>query len=225
MKSFWMVGLLAGPLALTACGDQGVSDSTRAERQDLSFDVSGRYAEDAAVGTPSVFTIKNESSVSDIEGTLELRGGLRKADRDALKVALRHDDERLLDADVEALSGRVEAALTSLSFGEGKTFTERGGENVALDHAGDIAEISLRKSVDDIGTVHLASYSATFSLFLTGYQGQGRLDAQITSFTDVAGHGESGVKGLLLTVRRTESGVTRMVTTEMPLTLGKLLKY
>jgi hypothetical protein len=214
------------PLALMAgCGDQGVSDSTRAERRDLAFDVSGQYAEDAAAGVPSVLTIKNEKGLSDIAAVLELRGGLRAADRDALEVALRRGDAGIAEADVQMLVGKVEASLTSLTLGEGATFTERGGENVATDHAGDLAEIALRKSLGEVGKAGSATYAATVSLFLTGYRSPAHLDAAKTAYTDDQGVGSTGVKGLLVTLTRTDAGgATKDVVKELPLTLGSLLK-
>lgn len=221
LRISWLV-LLMLPIA---CGDGGVSDSTRAERQDLAFDVSGHYAEDAASGLPSRLTIENEASVHDIAATLELRGGLRAEDRSALKAALRTDDGRLTDAEVEGLAGKIEAAMVSLAMARGVTFSERGGENVATDHAGDLAEIALRKSVGEIGRAQGSTYTATVSLFLTGYRAAPRLDAQATAYTDKAGRGEHGSKGLLLTVSRDSGGVTRSVTDELRLQLGALLKY
>lgn len=209
----------------SGCSDQGVSDSTRAERQDLAFDVAGKYAEDAATGVPMRLTISKETSVHDVAAVLEMPSGFRSDDRASLVVAFKHDDNKLTDAEINNLSGQIEAAMASLQLGAGMTFTERGGENIASDHAGDLAEIALRKSIGSIGVGGGHTYTATISLFLTGYRGESRLDTQPTTYTDSEGMGSKGAKGLLLSVSRADAGVNHDVTNEMPLTMAALLKY
>ena len=217
-------------LAVTACGNQGVTDSERDERQSLAFDVSGRYVEDAAKGTPSGLTIANEQGFHDIVATFELRGGLGATDRERLTEDVRRDDPKLADADVTGVVGRVEAALASVTLSQGPTFTERGGENVALDHTGDTGEIVVRKTVDAVAQTKDGTYTLTVTLYLTAHKDSSRLGFETTPNTDDEGKGPNGSKGLLFSLTRTaadgEGGeFTETVTNAHQLQLGELVKY
>jgi len=232
-----MRSMIKGCMAIIAftmgCGaSQGVSDQDRKERQDLAFDVSGQYVEDAAAGTPSALTVTNEVGVHDIAATFELRGGLSATDRTTLKAAVRRDDPSLSDADVDNTVGQIEASLATLQLGVGPTFTERGGENICLDHTGDLAEIAMRHSLGDVARTANGTYDATVSLYLTGHRSSNQLDYETTPYTDQDGKGQNGGKGVLLTVTRTpaastsSSGQTTVtVVSEQALKIGKLVKY
>lgn len=218
--------------AAVGCGtpdEDGVSEQERRDRQDLTFDVSGRYLEDAEAGVPSRLVIANEAGWHDIVAILELKSGLKEADRVRLQEAIRKDDPALVDADVQAVVGRVEAALLNVKLGEGETFPQRGGENVVLDRVGDVAEVSLRRSISDVARLKSSKYDVTLDLYMTVGKASSRIGFETTPFTDDLGRGESGVKGLLLTLTRSPltgtSAATTTVTSEMSLSLASLVKY
>jgi len=222
--------IVAVMIATTGCG--GVDESSQQERetrQSLVFDTSGRYIEDAAVGVPARLEIANENGMHDIKAVLEVPTGLSQSDQIRITSALTTQHSELSASDIQELISKVELALLKIELGVGRTFSERGGENVPFDRVGDVSEIALRKSLNETSGKTSTTYQITFDFFLTAYRDAPRLSYESTAFTDKSGKSSGGNKGLLLTITRftTVSGVqeSKILLSEMGLTLAPFLKF
>lgn len=203
------------------CGS-GNPDAEREEHQARAFDVSGRYLEDSPNGVPSILTISNEQPFHDIQAEIDLRGGFKEVDRQILHNELRRDDPQLSDAQVAALVGQIEASAVNIHLGEGETFALRGGENIARDQTGDIGELAFRRTLPQIASSEIDTYSLTVDLFLTAHRQSSLLNDDITGFTDETSRGTKGNKGLLLSISR---GATGVIIQEIKLSIGAFIKY
>lgn len=213
---------------LFACSsDDGVSESEREERRDLAFDVSGRYVEDTQNGTPATLRLANEAGVHDIKAVLEMKKGFAEVDRLAIVAAIMNDDPAMTQQSAQSVVGRIEIALLNLNLGEGETFPQRGGENIALDRVGDIGEVALRRSIGDAAVAGSNIYDATIDLYLTAKNSASSLSFEATPYTDDMGKSSTGGKGvyLSLTRRTSATGDARTVLNERKLVIGSFLKY
>lgn len=208
-------------------GEDGVTKSEREERRGLAFDVSGRYVEDSQSGAPSILRLSNESGVHDVKAVLEMKKGFAESDRLAIIAAVMKDDPLMSQLDAQSVVGRLEVAFLSLSLGEGETFPQRGGENVALDRVGDIGEVALRRNVAHAAVAGANIYDATVDLYLTAKTSSLSLSFEATPYTDDMGKSSSGEKGAYLTLTRRTSATGAVVTVmrEQRLAIGSFLKY
>ena len=212
----------------------GVDEAARQEReretrQQLVFDVSGRYIEDAVSGVPAQLSIVNENGLHDIKAVFEVPTGLGEDDRALIEQRLIKDHPDMLPSDVQELIAKIELALLKIELGAGATFSERGGENVPFDRVGDVSEIALRKSINETSGKSSKTYQMVFDLYLTAFRAAQRLSYESTSFTDDLGKSSNGSKGLILTLRQstTVNGIqeSKELLSEMELTLAPFLKF
>lgn len=221
-------------LMLSCFGCAGVDESAQQEReretrQQLVFDISGRYIEDASSGVPAQLSITNENGLHDVKATFEVPAGMGEEDRALIEQKLITDHPDMLPSEIQELIAKIELALLKIELGAGATFSERGGENVPFDRVGDVSEIAMRKSINETSGKSSMTYQIVFDLYLTAFRSAQRLSYESTSFTDDLGKSSKGSKGLIITVRQftTINGIqeSKELLSEMGLTLAPFLKF
>jgi hypothetical protein len=217
-------------MILAGCG--GVNEESKEQRetrQSLVFDISGRYIEDAASGVPSRLEFINEKGFHDIKAILEVPAGLSQADQEHLTESMTANLPDMPAADIQELLAKIELALLKIELGSGPTFADRGGENVPFDRVGDVSEIAMRKTINEVSGKTSTTYQLVFDFYLTAFRAAPKLSYESTTFTDKLGKSSSGNKGLILTIKRfnTVSGVqeTKDVLSEVGLTVAPFLKF
>ncbi len=196
-------------ILIHSCGkkDEGtLTPAERQRRQDLTWDLSGKYVENLTEGEPSVVNIENEAGFHDIKANFRFGGELTELDTEDVKQTIRKHDVVLSASQHEQIIVALEAQLRNVDLGTGATFRDRGGENIVLDAVGEVSEVALDSKSYVFYEVPLGSnkafYLVKLDLRMTTYRGEDRFDFEITQNTDTAGKNAAHTKGLLMTINR-----------------------
>ena len=228
------------PLIFTlfsACGPsepkEEVTESEKERRQDLTFDLAGSYHESAASSAmASTISIYDERLYHDIKVFFNLGRSLSDFEKTRVSMAFERAEPRMTKDEITTIIQKLEDSLKDITLGEGKTYAERGGENIVLDAKGNESEVVV-KSVDQkfhtsTFTNSVESYYVRANLYLTANKQSRSLEYQVTRNTDNIGMTTDKTKGLRLNLkRRTESTAgtaNETVICDLDIALGKFLQ-
>lgn len=214
--------------ALVSCGGQ-VSESEKEQRQDLTFDISGRYQENTGEKKAKV-SIDNEYRNWDIRVGLELGRDMSKDEEKTAQLIFQRNVPRLSDDDLKALTANLNKSFQKMTLGVGKTYQARGGENVVLDTKGATSEIVVRSAETTFYTLTSSTverFTFVAHVYMTAYKNEGRLDFLVTRDTDIDGKDCDGTKSVDIHLyHEVESAgdVKRTLLGNFKLAVGELVK-